>query len=147
MKKKIPPPPPPPPQRKRKEESWFCPLGKGRNYTSVLDLGKKYSNFTQCVSDISSIMCAYDEWTCSIEVYASRWWEVLELVREVFGLNLPLRAESLCDELHIFQFCIVDKVTTKFGYRRDMKMKKVEGCFSLFFFPTILCCYSRGNHP
>jgi hypothetical protein len=39
------------------------------------------SNLIQCLSDIWSIIRAYDGWVCSIEVYASRW-EFLDTVRE-----------------------------------------------------------------
>ncbi len=48
----------------------------------VVGLGHKNfgSNLTQHVSDIWSIMHAYQEWTCSIQVHLSEW-EVLNRVR------------------------------------------------------------------
>ncbi len=44
---------------------------------------KMGSNLTHCVSDIWSIICAYDKCACSIEVHASRW-EVLNSGRGIF---------------------------------------------------------------
>ncbi len=40
------------------------------------------SNLSQCVSDIWNITHPYDEWACSIEVYAYGL-KVLDLAREV----------------------------------------------------------------
>jgi hypothetical protein len=55
-------------------------------------------------------MCAYGGCPYFIKVDASKW-EVLNLVKEVFSLNLPQKVESLhnwwpvLDTLSIFIFC------------------------------------------
>lgn len=54
-------------------------------------------------------MCAYGGWPYFIKVDASKW-QVLNLVKELFSLNLPQKAESLhnwwlvLDTLSIFIF-------------------------------------------
>jgi hypothetical protein len=66
-------------------------MGK-RLYALVYDLGMIFFwggglwslNLTQCAIDIWSIICAYDEWACSIKMYRSIYRRNFNLVKEFF---------------------------------------------------------------
>ncbi len=53
------------------------------------------SNFTQCVNDISNIMCAYYGWAC---FHASRY-EVVNLVMDFLGLNFEPSITKVIDKV------------------------------------------------
>jgi hypothetical protein len=76
-------------------------------------------NLTQCVDNIWTIMCAYDEWPCFIEMHVFLW-KILYLIKVIFNLR--------------FKLVIKGRVITNVG--RFLHLKKIQKvdlcpCFKL----------------